>query len=310
MKRCHPGDIMTAVPTRSTVNWFHPRQSSHGALLRCMAMRILIALLIALCAAASVQADAIDVVQTLRAGGCGGILPAVRPLHHDNLLDRAAARWSAGSTLQNAVDQSGYAAQKTQALHVSGADSSLLQQLRHSRCQGLEDPTLADVGVYQRGADRWFILASAYVVPARSQAPVLAARALQLINEARQRGARCGARAFGSAPPVALSETLAGVALGHAADMAQHDYFEHQDLSGRTPADRVRAVGYKETLVGENIAYGPTSADDVVKGWLDSPGHCENIMDPRFTEMGLAYAPGKAPKPGLYWVQLLAAPRG
>ena len=87
-------------------------------------------------------------------------------------------------------------------------------------------------------------------------------------------------------------------------------YVETHGLAGRTPGERVRAVGYKETLVGENIAYGPPSADDVVKGWLDSPGHCENIMDPRFTEMGLAYAPGRAPKPGLYWVQLFAAPRG
>jgi len=68
--------------------------------------------------------------------------------------------------------------------------------------------------------------------------------------------------------------------------MALHDYLEHQDLSGHSPADRVRAIGYRETLVGENIAYGPQSADEVVQGWLDSPGHCENIMDPRFSEMG------------------------
>jgi uncharacterized protein YkwD len=108
---------------------------------------------------------------------------------------------------------------------------------------------------------------------------------------------------------VTPSGTLAQVALGHAADMAAHNYFEHQDQSGRTPADRVRAVGYSEKLVGENIAYGPTSAEEVVQGWLDSPGHCENIMDPRFMEMGLAYAPGKLSKPGLYWVQVLAAPR-
>jgi uncharacterized protein YkwD len=90
--------------------------------------------------------------------------------------------------------------------------------------------------------------------------------------------------------------------------MAVHNYFEHQDLSGRTPADRVRAVGYREKLVGENIAFGPRTAEEVVQGWLDSPAHCENIMDPRFAEMGIAYAPGHA-KRGLYWVQLLATPR-
>jgi uncharacterized protein YkwD len=69
-------------------------------------------------------------------------------------------------------------------------------------------------------------------------------------------------------------------------------------------------VGYREKLVGENIAYGPKSAEEVVQGWLSSPGHCENIMDPRFAEMGVAYAQGQASKRGLYWVQLLADPLG
>jgi uncharacterized protein YkwD len=108
---------------------------------------------------------------------------------------------------------------------------------------------------------------------------------------------------------VTLSGTLDGVALGHAYDMAEHNYFEHEDLAGRSPADRVRAVGYREKLVGENIAYGPKSAEEVVQGWLDSTGHCENIMDPRFAEMGIAFAAGHSAKRGLYWVQLLAAPR-
>ena len=270
----------------------------------------LIGALVALSAGAVAQADAIDVVQTLRAGGCGGLLAAGHPLRHDSTLDRAAARWAAGATLQGAVEQSGYAAQKTQALHVSGADSGLMQQLRASRCQGIADPGLVDIGLYQRGQDKWLILAAAYVVPSRTQTPVLAARVLKLVNEARHRGARCGTHAFGPAPPLSLSGPLGDVALGHAADMAQHDYFEHEDLTGHSPADRVRAIGYQEKLVGENIAYGPSTADEVVKGWLDSPGHCENIMDPRFAQMGLAFAAGHTPKPGLYWVQVLAAPRG
>jgi uncharacterized protein YkwD len=90
--------------------------------------------------------------------------------------------------------------------------------------------------------------------------------------------------------------------------MAQKNYFEHVDPAGHSPADRVRATGYQEKLVGENIAYGPKTVDEVVQGWLDSPGHCENIMDPRFVEMGLALAPGRV-KHGLYWVQVFAEPR-
>jgi uncharacterized protein YkwD len=137
----------------------------------------------------------------------------------------------------------------------------------------------------------------------------VAARALHLVNEARARGAQCGAQSFGPAPPLTLSGTLADVAVGHATDMAVHDYFEHQDLAGQSPADRVRAAGYSEKLVGENIAYGPKSVEEVVKGWLASPGHCQNIMDPHFAQMGIGLAPGHAARRGLFWVQVLAEPR-
>jgi len=134
-------------------------------------------------------------------------------------------------------------------------------------------------------------------------------QALALINAVRAAGTRCGERRFAPAPPLTLSFTLAAVAQGHALDMARYDYFEHEDRSGQSPAARVRAAGYSERLVGENIAYGPRSVAEVVQGWLDSPGHCENIMDPRFAQMGFASAPGQRVRRGLYWVQLFAQPR-
>lgn len=145
--------------------------------------------------------------------------------------------------------------------------------------------------------------------PAAGLSPILATRALQLVNNVRARGTHCGSELFGPAPPVTLSSTLDGVAFGHADDMATNNYFEHEDLHGKSPSDRVRATGYQEKLVGENIAYGPKSVDEVVQGWLDSPGHCENIMDPRFVEMGLGYAKSHDSKHALYWVQMLATPR-
>jgi len=262
-----------------------------------------------LCAAVTTHADAVAAVQVLREGGCGGLLPPAAPLHRIASLDRAAEQWAAGISPAAAVKRSGYVAEATAGLHISGPDSSAVQSLRRSNCRTVTDQGLRDIGMYRRGSDTWLLMASAYVVPPKSQAPVQASRVLQLVNEARARGARCGERSFGSAPPVKLSGTLAEVAFGHAADMAKHNYFEHQDLNGQSPADRVRAVGYREKLVGENIAYGPKSAEEVVQGWLDSPGHCENIMDSRFAEMGIAYAPGQVSKRGLYWVQLLAAPR-
>jgi uncharacterized protein YkwD len=223
-------------------------------------------------------------------------------------LDRAAEQWAAGRSLTDAAERSGYQSQTAAGLHINGPASATVQLLKQSGCRTVANLALHDVGVYQRGLDTWVVLASA-VTRAAGPGPVPATRALQLVNEVRARGARCGERSFGPAPPVRLSGTLAGVAFGHANDMARHNYFEHEDLAGHSPADRVRAVGYQEKLVGENIAYGPKSADEVVQGWLDSPGHCENIMDPRFAEMGIAYAAGQSSRRGLFWVQLLVAPK-
>lgn len=277
------------------------------------------------------RADALSAVQVLREGGCGGVLPAARPVAHSTTLDHVAQQWAAGASLATAAHGSPYRTQSTTGLRVSGPQSSLLELLRRSGCRALASKDLREIGVYRRGADNWLVLAFADGVPpasavareppARPQmrasspvsaspaGPVLASRALELVNEVRARGTRCGTRPFAPAPPMTLSGTLAGVASGHANDMAEHNYFEHQDLVGKSPADRVRAVGYREKLVGENIAYGPASVEEVVQGWLDSPGHCENIMDPRFAQMGIAYSAGRTSRRGLYWVQLLAEPR-
>jgi uncharacterized protein YkwD len=276
------------------------------------------------------HADAISAVQLLREGGCGGTLPPARLLRHVSSLDRAAEQWASGRTVAAAAQLSGYDAPSTTGLHIRGPASAALQLLKQAGCRTVVNPAFHDLGVFSRGSDTWLLFGAVYIAPASAQAarpspqlapagaqvapasvkaPVTATRALQLVNEARARGARCGERSFGPAPPVRLSDTLAWVAYGHADDMAKHNYFEHEDRTGRSPADRVRAVGYQEKLVGENIAYGPKSADEVVQGWLDSPEHCENIMDPRFGEMGIAYAPGQSSRRGRFWVQLLVAPK-
>ena len=254
-------------------------------------------------------ADAISAVQLLREGGCGGLFPPVRPLRHIASLDRAAEQWAAGRSVAAAAQLSGHEAQSTSGLHIKGPESGALQLLKQAGCRTVIDPAFQEVGTFTRGLDTWLLFGTVYMAPASAKTPIPATRALQLVNEVRARGARCGQRSFGPAPPVRLSDTLAGVAFGHADDMAKHNYFEHEDRTGRSPADRVRAVGYQEKLVGENIAYGPKSADEVVQGWLESPGHCENIMDPRFAEMGIAFAAGQSSRRGLFWVQLLVAPK-
>jgi len=101
---------------------------------------------------------------------------------------------------------------------------------------------------------------------------------------------------------------LNDAAAEHARDMLKRKYFEHRGSDGSEPRDRVARAGYKSRLTGENIALGPESAEEVVAGWLDSPGHCANIMEPRFQDIGVGLATG--PKRGqIYWVQNFGSPR-
>lgn len=266
-------------------------------------------LLMAVFLTAIAQADPFDAVQSLRLRGCPTAAARAAPLRRSAQLATAAEYLARGMTLKKAAERSGYRAVRVATLHVTGPPPALRQTLQESACRTLSDRELRDAGAYQRGLETWVVLAAPYDLPASAQAPALAARATELVNAARARGARCGPQWFAAASPVRQSALLDGVASGHAADMAGHDYFDHRDRAGRRPADRVRAAGYQAQLVGENIAYGPATAEDVVQGWLHSPSHCENLMDPRFVEMGIAYAPGHADQPGLYWVQVLAAPR-
>ena len=312
-------------------------------------LRGMLVLLAGFVACSAAKADALSAVQVLRQGGCGGLVGRTQPLRHNFLLDRAAQEWAAGRSLSAAAEEFGYRGDSAAGVYLRGPDSSLLEQMRRTSCRTLTNQALREMGVYRRGEDTWVVLTSAYpavIAPTSAAAsvrnqpspapgwqlpatpqlpsaqsagsaapfavpagPSVGSLALQLVNELRARGARCGRRSFGPAPPLTLSGALDGVALGHAADMAQNNYFDHEDLAGQSPADRVRAAGYHEKLVGENIAYGPRTVEEVVQGWLDSPDHCENLMDPRFAEMGIAYASGRATRHGLYWVQVLAAPR-
>ena len=277
----------------------------------------LLVLLTALTSVSVARADALSVVQMLRAGGCGGVAPIARPLGRASLLDRAAEQWALGTSFSAAAEHSGYSAQSVAGVRLSGSDEAMLQLLRSSECHAVAGRDLRDVGLYRRGSDYWLMLASPGIAPpvdsagtaASPASQSLASRALKLVNAARARGVTCGSHEFGPAPPLTLSGTLASVALGHATDMAVRGYFDHVDRSGQSPADRVRSVGYREKLVGENIAYGPITVEEAVQGWLHSPDHCENIMDPRFAQMGIGMATGQAARRGLFWVQVLAQPR-
>jgi uncharacterized protein YkwD len=144
---------------------------------------------------------------------------------------------------------------------------------------------------------------------ARQPSPAaVAARVIDLVNQARSQGRRCGRESFPSTAPLIAAPPLQAAAEAHARDMAAREYFAHRGADGSEPRDRIRGAGYESRLSGENIAFAPESAEEVVAGWLASPGHCANIMDARFRHTGVGLATGRT-NGQIYWVQTFGAPR-
>jgi len=254
------------------------------------------------------RAEPLDAAQNVRTQGCGMHRGVNAPLRQQAALDLAAQRWSQGGTLHDAIMRSGYSATNSAAIHVRGDGGALDAALATQFCAPLSNTALSDIGSAHRGNDTWIVLAAPFNAPAQIDAARIDERILTLVNRARSQARRCGQTLNAAAPRLKSAPALTRAAAAHALDMATRGYFSHQGPGGDTPAARVRQAGYAYRIVGENIAAGPTTAEEVVQGWLDSPGHCENIMDPRFSDVGVAYAtnPGKLE---VYWAQVFAAPR-
>nr|WP_246215314.1 CAP domain-containing protein [Modestobacter muralis] len=122
-------------------------------------------------------------------------------------------------------------------------------------------------------------------------APGPEGQVLALVNAARA-DAGCGV--------VAADGGLAGVARAHSADMRDRGFFSHTDPEGRSPFDRAAQAGVDDARA-ENIARGQPDADAVVRAWLDSPGHRQNVLDCSYRTMGLGLATGAG---GPWWTQL------
>lgn len=124
---------------------------------------------------------------------------------------------------------------------------------------------------------------------------------LQRINRIREKGCNCGTAYMHPVPPLVWNDQLTVTAKGHALDMARHNYFSHESRDGRTLKDRAvnagyNYKGYQSFAIGENIAEGQQSIDEVMTGWFKSVGHCKNLMNPDFKEVGIF-------EYNHYWVQ-------
>jgi uncharacterized protein YkwD len=267
-------------------------------------------------AQAQARAGLADLINAYRAapGQCNG-RPArpVAPLANNAIL--AGVQIATGTFLDQALERAGYPVGRADAITVDGpADARAAMAAIEARyCKKLLSTDFSAIGAARTGTGWQVVLAQPAAPPPMSQLPdrrEVGQAILQAVNAARAAGQTCGNAQFAAAPPLAWNDALANAAYAHSQDMATQRYFSHQGKDGRLVGERAVQAGYLWRAIGENIASGQESAQDAVAGWLSSPGHCANLMNPRYTETGAAYAVNSARKSVYpYWTQVFGTPR-
>ena len=260
-------------------------------------------------AALTAQSAPLNAVNHDRLRGCGAAA-GLKPLFYSTLLSNAAKRLAEGLSLQAAMAASGYLAVESSELRLSGVttDAEIQRVLAEHYCRTVQNPRMQDFGVERRDREVWMVLAAPASVPKPGDAPAVSQLVLELVNKARAAGRRCGDKFFAPVAPLVLNPVLTRAALEHSRDMAQHDAFDHRGHDGSTPGARIERAGFgAHRIVGENIAAGAMTPEEVTKGWLASPAHCENIMDGRFTLIGIGYAENRQTRSAVFWTQDFAA---
>jgi uncharacterized protein YkwD len=214
-----------------------------------------------------------------------------------------------GGGLRDRLKASGYQAVAVRSIRVVGAQDAeeAFELLQDDHCAALLDSQYADIGV-SRSRGEWQVVLARPVLDSQMADPRAVSKALLAqVNAARAKPRLCGRQRFAAARPLSWDASLGAAAQGHSKAMAYGNYFAHRDPDGDTPADRARAAGYRGRQIGENIAAGQGSANKAMAGWLASPGHCANLMNPMFTQVGAGYATDARSDEGVYWTMLFGA---
>lgn len=128
--------------------------------------------------------------------------------------------------------------------------------------------------------------------PAKQESAAISSIEQQVLTLTNQERANEGLK------PLATDAKLMDAAREKSTDMRTGKYFSHTSPTLGSPFDRMKALGIDYKAAAENIAMGQTSAEEVVKAWMNSPGHRANIMNGNFTHIGIGYD-----SQGHYWTQ-------
>lgn len=132
---------------------------------------------------------------------------------------------------------------------------------------------------------------------------------LESINASRREARMCGTSEHAPVSVVGWNESLSEAALAHANDMTSSNFFSHSGSDGSSVSNRADTVGYPWRAIGENIAAGQLDVAEVHNGWLNSPGHCRNIMNNLYSEVGAACVSDSGTDFGTYWVVVFGSSR-
>lgn len=276
--------------------------------MRLPVLSCLLLLAVAFDAAAS---DVYRTINRLRQGEGSCEAKGLAPLKRQAALDRVGRDLARGRELERSLEVARYRATRAKSVKFSGKGiAANVKRLlaRPDYCEKWQDAAMTEVGIYQDARQVWIVLAAPFA-PAAAMDEDAGARVLDLVNQARDTRRHCGNTAFAAAPPLRWNRTLAKAAQRHSDNMARLDFISHDGRDGSTAAQRVERAGYRYRAMGENIAGGQSGPEDAVAGWIASPGHCANLMNPAFTEMGVAVAVNRKSRMGVYWTAEFGAPR-
>lgn len=130
-------------------------------------------------------------------------------------------------------------------------------------------------------------------IPDLNAAKSIESQVIQLTNQER---AKNGLK------PLAADWQLSRVARYKSVDMRDKNYFQHNSPTYGSPFDMIKSFGITYRNAGENLAAGQPTPQEVVKGWMNSPGHRANILNSSYTHIGVGYAKGGSY--GHYWTQM------
>jgi uncharacterized protein YkwD len=145
------------------------------------------------------------------------------------------------------------------------------------------------------------------VMPSKAMPPIPETNDIQqdmltAVNNLRARGCKCGGRSMRPVSALIWSDKLAAAAQIHADDMNRGNFMNHQGSDGSTFVQRIEKQGYHWRELGENISKGGSNLQAAMQSWLESAGHCEQMMSPSIREMGAA-------RNGKCWVQTFGTPQ-